>query len=137
MMTFTQYILSKVAEEAVEFTKEVLKGQQQGLFSDHRGRRNVDYIRSEFIDLYARSTVLEKCSELTSGEQGKFELLPIRLDMTEDNMLAVDESIAKMCHYTLMAVSNGHVTLTTDELEYVTEQAEHYREILAFNALGK
>lgn len=137
MMTFVQYLLSKVAEEAVEFTKEVLKGQQQGLFSDHRGRRNIDYIREEFIDIYARASVLEKCTELNGGERPKFELLPIRLDMTESNMLAVDESIAKMCHYTLLAVRNGHVMLTDDELAFVSERAEWYKEILAINALGK
>lgn len=137
MMTFVQYLLSKVAEEAVEFTKEVLKGQQQGLFSDHRGRRNIDYIRDEFIDMYARASVLEKCSELDGGELCKFELLPVRLDMTESNMLDVDRSIAKMCHYTLMAVRNGHVVLTDDELTFVTDRAEVYKEILELEALGK
>lgn len=137
MMTFAQYLLSKVAEEAVEFTKEVLKGQQQGLYSNHRGRRNIDYIRDEFIDMYARASVLEKCSEFDGGELSKFQLLPVRLDMTESNMLDVDASIAKMCYYTLMAVRNGHVVLTADELTFVTEQAEIHKEILAINALGK
>lgn len=126
MMTFAQYLLSKIAEESVEFTKEVLKGQQQGLYSDHRGKRNIDYIRQEFIDLYARASVLEKCSEFEGGELSKFKLLPVQLDPTEDNMLAVDVSISKMCHYTLMAARNGHVVLTEDELVYVTEQADKF-----------
>lgn len=136
MMTFVQYLLSKVAEEAVEFTKEVLKGQQQGLYSDHRGKRNIDYIRDEFIDLYARSTILEKCSELNDVGELTFELLPMRLDMTEDNMFSVTVSIAKMCHYTLIAVQNGHVSLTDDEMTFVKERAEWYKEFLAINVLG-
>jgi hypothetical protein len=137
MMTFAQYLLSKVAEEAVEFAKEVLKGQQQGLYSDHRGMRNIDYIRAEFIDLYARASVLEKCSEFDGGELCKFELLPIRLEMTESNMLDVDASIAKMCHYALMAFNNSHLWLTSSELKFVEERAEWYKEILAMEELTK
>lgn len=137
MMTFVQYLLSKVAEEAVEFAKEVLKGQQQGLYSDHRGQRNIDYIRSEFIDMYARASVLEICSELDPRDGTRFELLPMRLDMTEDNMLSVDRSIAKMCHYALMAFNNDQIWLTTAECKFVEERAQVYKEILELEALGK
>lgn len=136
MMTFTQYILSKVAEEAVEFTKEVLKGQQQGLYSVHRGQRNIDYIRNEFIDMYARASMLEHCSDLEGSELSKFHLLPIRLDTTEDNMLAVDYSIAKMCYYTQIAHSNQQVFLTEAEFEYVTKQASIHTEILELGDLN-
>lgn len=135
MMTFVQYILSKVAEESVEFTKEVLKGQQQGLFSSHRGKRNLDFIREEFIDLYARASVLEKCSELNNVGDTPFELLPIRLDLTESNMLDVDYSIAKMCYYALMAYNSGQIKLTENELEYVILQADIHKEIMKLDKL--
>jgi len=133
MMSFSQYILSKIAEESVELTKEVLKGQQQGLFSDHRGRRNVDYIRQEFIDLYARAQVLEVCEDITEQGGTDFELLPVRLDMTESNMLDVSLSVAKMCYYAQMAAASGMVELTQGEAEYVAEEADYWREYLEIN----
>ncbi|ABY62972.1 hypothetical protein ST201phi2-1p141 [Pseudomonas phage 201phi2-1] len=130
MMSFSQYVLSKIAEESVELTKEVLKGQQQGLFSNHRGQRNVDYIRQEFIDLYARAQVLEACDDIKEQGGVDFELLPIRLDMTESNMLDVSLSVAKMCYYAQMAVASGTLELTPSEAEYVAEEADYWREHL-------
>lgn len=137
MMTFAQYLLSKVAEESVEFTKELLKGQQQGLYSSHRGQRNIDYIRDEFIDIYARASLLEICSELKTSHGPSFELLPMRLDMTEENILSVERSIAKMCHYALMAFNNRQLELTCAEHNFVEERALIYKEILEIEALGK
>ncbi len=133
-MIFSQYVLSKIAEEAIELAKEILKGQQHGLFSGHRGHRNINYVRDEFIDMMARAEVLSKCSDIQNKCGDAFELFPAYIGVTERNMLDSDISIAKMCHYALLDYKEHRLTLTTSELEYVSIQADIYKEYLKINS---
>lgn len=115
MMTLTQYLLSKIAEESAEFSKEVLKGQQQGLFSEHRGRKNYEYIQDEFIDLIARSTLLNVCDDVLDEVGENFDMLINRHSFNRETNLKMQKSIEKMCYYAVMARDAGHLQLTEKE----------------------
>lgn len=115
MMSLTQYILSKVAEEATEFGKEVLKGQQQGLFSDHRGRKNYEYIQDEYIDMIARSTLLAECDEVIAEVGREFNLLINRRDLDRNANIKIQRSIDKMCYYAYMAYEGKQLELSERE----------------------
>lgn len=129
MMTLTQYVLSKMAEESAEFSKEILKGQQQGLFSDHRGKKNFEYIQDEYIDIIARSTLLNECHDVMEEVGRDFNLLINRRALDRDSNLKIQRSIGKMCYYAYMAFDNGHLQLT----EYEEGIVAHYRDTyLAF-----
>lgn len=115
MMSLSQYLLSKVAEEAAEFGKEVLKGQQQGLFSDHRGRKNYEYIQDEYIDMIARSTLIGMCEDVIAEVGPDFKLLVDRHKLDRDTNLKMQRSIDKMCYYAYVSYVNGHLDLTEAE----------------------
>lgn len=125
MMSFTQYVLSKVAEEATELAKEALKGQQQGLFSDHRGRKNYEYIQDEYIDLIARSTLLSYCDDVIAQGTDKFSLLVDRHDLSIEANVKMQRSIDKMCYYAYMSYQNGYLALTSKEQDLVEH---HYNQ---------
>lgn len=115
MMSLTQYLLSKLAEESAEFSKEVLKGQQQGLFSEHRGKKNYEYIQDEFIDIIARSTLLNACNDVLDAVGENFDLLINRHSFNREINLKMQASIDKMCYYAVMARDGGHLQLTEKE----------------------
>lgn len=126
MMTFTQYVLSKMAEESAEFSKEILKGQQQGLFSEHRDKKNFEYIQDEYIDIIARSTLLNECSDIVEKVGRDFNLLINRRALDRETNLKIHRSICKMCYYAYMAFSNGHLQLTDFEEGIVTHYHNTY-----------
>lgn len=128
MMTLTQYLLSKVAEEATELAKEALKGQQQGLFSNHRGRKNYEYIQDEYIDLIARSTLLNQCDDIIAEVGEGFNLLVDRYKLDRDINVRIQQSIDKMAYYAYMAFSNGYLRLSErEEALIVHYHNEHIR----------
>lgn len=59
MMTKTQFILSKIAEEASELSHAALKAQQFGIFErDSDAPTNYELIQAEFNDLIAEVGLL-------------------------------------------------------------------------------
>lgn len=129
-MNLTQYVLSKVAEEATELAKEALKCQQQGLFSDHRGKANHEYVRDEFIDLIARSTVLDWCSDVIEQKGDQFSLLINRYTMDREIINKVINSVNKMCYYAYMAYNNGHLQLDDRELGLIVHGYNSYLPVI-------
>lgn len=126
MLTLSQYVLSKIAEEATELAKEALKGQQQGLFSTHRGKTNHEYIRDEYIDLIARSTILNWCSDIKDKQGDKFNLLVDRYTIDRATNELMQQSINKMCYWAYFSYKSGQLELTEEELNLIIYHYNQY-----------
>ncbi len=111
-MTFTQYLLSKLAEECQEVAKEALKGQQQGLMSTHRGRTNQALLCDEILDFHAILHMLEQ----HTGEPGHGEGFN-RFRIA--NMAELNSRIDKRCYYAYLSFQNGFTVLSDWEEEMV------------------
>lgn len=129
-MNLTQYLLSKMAEEAVELAKEALKGQQHGLFSDFNGKKNLEYIRDEYVDLIARSTLLNYCEDVISVVGEKFDIFVDRFKLDRELNKQMQLSIEKMCYYAYQDYECGNLQLTEKEVGIITYFHNQYIPII-------
>lgn len=121
-MTFTQYLLSKIAEECGEVAKEALKGQQQGIDSTHRGKTNLEYIRQELLDLIAVVAMFEMQPQVQNLLQQQNATL--LLGRVADPMR--EARIDKRCFYAVLAERNGNVHFTDSERDFITKRSNIY-----------
>ena len=123
-MNWTQYLLSKLAEEAVEVAKEALKSQQQGIDSTFRGCTAANAIRGELIDMYGVVAMLDSHGPVVAALEGK-RLLPIPdLEMLDrDFEESVKRKALKVCYYAMFAIESKELQLTEPQFQYVRHAA--------------
>ncbi len=100
MMTYTQYLLCKLAEEASELAQAAMKAQQFGLQDTHQGETNEQRIRSELIDIKAVESLL-------------LEIHALKQPRGQDHAKAVIRKIQKIAHWRAYSVKTGNVQLKT------------------------
>ena len=117
-MNWTQYILSKLAEECTEVSKEALKNQQQGVGGEWQGKPAIYTVRSEFYEAIALMQMLGDRPDVEAAlGSGNYILPPIEGNSTFNAVVANKK--AKVCYYALFAYTNGNLSLTETEFDHV------------------
>lgn len=135
-MTLTQYLLSKVAEEAGEVAKEALKEQQQGVDSTYKGAPATLYLRNEIIDLMVVLNMLDERDDVHTAIQralpeqpyprvNEFGIVAGVTDVQE-RMLAKRN---KVCYFALHAHYNNQLMLTYKEFHVIHPYAKAWAEL--------
>jgi hypothetical protein len=116
-MNWQQYLLGKVAEEAVEVAKEALKNQSFGMESIYQGVAAWEHLRHELIDLMS-VTMMAADPE----PRGLIPFAPV--NQVVANQLG--EKSDKVCYYAMFVYRAKQLTLTLDEFIIVHRRAMVY-----------
>lgn len=123
-MDWTQYLLSKMAEEAVEVAKEALKSQQQGIDSTFRGCTAAHAIRGELIDLYGVIAMLDSHGPVLAALDGKRWLqIPDSDQVDVDFDEGLRRKAIKVCYYAMFAFESKELRLTEPQFHYIQHAA--------------
>jgi hypothetical protein len=122
MMTLTQYLLGKLAEEASEVAKEALKGQQFGTDSDYQGKTNSELICSELIDVATIIYLLKEWGDPNIRDM--FSALDYNGSKNKADIIG---RIPKVIYYLLRSAYADHVYLSPEVVTVFTEYSILYR----------
>jgi hypothetical protein len=125
-MTWVQYLLGKLAEEASEVAKEAMKCQQQGVASPWKGRAAIFELRNEIVEMLAVAQTLGDQNSV-SDALGPYSMIPQQSDDVDDDIYDIKYSkIDRMCYYAMFAYKSGNLTLTIPEWNFVRAAAIRY-----------
>lgn len=125
-MSWTQYLLGKLAEEASEVTKEALKCQQQGVASPWKGRAAIFELRNELIEVMAVCQMLEGEADV---QKALDEHRLIHMPSENEDLDFHDIKYAKIervCYYAMFAYRSGNLELSIDQYRHVKTAAIRY-----------
>jgi hypothetical protein len=123
-MNLTQYLLTKVAEEASEVAKEALKEVQFGIDSQWKGQVAIKELQFELLDLMAVVKLLGNRDDVRRTLEGH-PLLDLQSTsaMVDEHML---KKIQKVCFFALKSCEAGHLRLTVDEHRLMSQISRGY-----------
>lgn len=121
-MNWTQYLLSKFAEELSEVIKEVLKNQQQGIGSEWMGKPAIVSMRNEFYESIAVMQMLSVCADVRQGlGENNYLLPPINGNTTFEAILLNKKM--KVCYYAMFAIKSGNLKVDDGEFNHIKSLA--------------
>lgn len=121
-MNWTQYLLGKLAEEAVEVAKEALKNQQQGVDSPWKGKPAIYEVRKEMLEMVAIAQLLDQQSDVANALGALKYLSPIpSIDSVKDDEIVriIKNKIDRICYYALFSYKSGNLVLTRQQYDEV------------------
>lgn len=116
-MNWQQYLLGKVAEEAVEVAKEALKNQSFGMYSMYKGEPAWQQLYNELIDLMSVTMMVADPEPV-----GLIPFAPVNQAIAN----RLGEKSDKVCYYAMFVYEVGNLTLTSEQYAIVYKRGIAY-----------
>lgn len=119
MMTYEQYLMSKLAEEATELAQRALKLQQYGAQEREVGtdRTNADRLRDEWIDVLATIRMAKEAGTLTMPDTAEVDAAIARKVAKINRYLALSRDLGQVA---TLRLRGGQVSSNAiGTLEYI------------------
>lgn len=126
-MTWTQFLLSELAEEAVEVAKASLKCQQLGIATNLGTTTAILEVRREYYEMLAITRLLDQQADVTAV-LGEFKYMcPVTDENQSHEVLSIiTQKIGKVCYDAMLAHGRGNLTLAIEEFYEIRDTAVNH-----------
>ena len=125
-MNWTQYLLSKLAEEAVEVAKEAMKCQQQGVASQYKGRNAIFELRNELIEVMAVAQLVGDEVDVVNA-LGHYRIVHLPSESEDDDFYDIKfAKVGRLFYHAMFAYQAGTVDVSRARFQHIKDAAIRY-----------